>query len=189
MNQHAVAEILEQEPREARMIEGDGAALRYVPPAVKPELPSDDELETIWIQEVPNMTRVVAPAVWRSPDVPGDTFQSLQRWEGVVTKIEEESFIARLTDLSHKGSEEEVELPLADIPTEDRDLLEPGAIFYWAIGYRDEPSGQRQRVSMLRFRRLPVWSASELRAAGERASRVATALGRGEEPVARLAGK
>jgi hypothetical protein len=187
MNQSATAEIFEQETRETQAIEvvaGEHRTLRYVPPAVKPELKPDSEREAIWINEVTNTMRVVPPAIWRAPDAPADAFQSLQRWEGVVTKIEEDSFIARLTDLSSEGPEEEVELPLADIPAEDRDLLESGAVFYWAIGYRDEASGQRQRVSALRFRRLPVWSASELRAAKERAGGVAAALGRGEEPAA-----
>jgi len=183
MSQSVVVETFEREPREAQVIElveGDGGTLRYVPPAVRPELKPDGELEAICVDDVPSTARVVPPAIWRSPDAPKDTFQSLQRWEGVVTRIDDDSFVGRLVDLSNGGPAEEVELPLTDVPAEDHDLLELGAVFYWAIGYRDEVSGQRQRVSALRFRRLPVWSASELQAATERASRVAAALGRGE---------
>lgn len=175
--------------------EGGPRRLRYVTPVVKPEFTTPDPLALYEQPDLPAVvdeqdevaSRVLRPAVWRRPDAPKDAFHALQRWEGVVTTIEEETFVARLTDLTSEGPDEEVELPLADVPGEDRDLLEPGAVFYWAIGYRDEASGQRQRVSALRFRRLPVWSAGELRAAGERAAEVAAALGVEGEPGSQLA--
>lgn len=182
------AELAEDEVYEsypAGIDEGGPRRLRYVAPVVKPEFTTPDPLA---LYEQPNPVtvvdeqdkvdkRVLRPAVWRRPDAPKDAFHALQRWEGVVSAIEEETFVARLTDLTSEGPDEEVELPLADVPSEDRDLLEAGAVFYWAIGYRDEASGQRQRVSALRFRRLPVWSAGELRAARERVAEVAAALG------------
>lgn len=117
--------------------------------------------------------RAPEPAVWTDPEPPSDIFMALQRWEGVVIECREETFLARLTDLTAEGTEEEVELLLADVPDEDRSLIAAGAVFYWAIGYRYEASGQSSRVSTLRFRRLPVWSASELEAARERAREVA----------------
>ena len=59
---------------------------------------------------------------------------------------------------------------------EDLDLLEPGAVFYWNIGYRDRPSG-RERISTIRFRRLPVWTADELKVADQEAARVREKIG------------
>jgi hypothetical protein len=117
------------------------------------------------------------PAVWTDPEPPRGVFLALQRWEGVVLECREEEFLARLTDLTDEDvGEEEVELLFEDVPGEDRVLVKPGAVFYWAIGYRYEPSGQSSRVSTLRFRRLPVWSTSELAAAEERASQIAEVL-------------
>ncbi|HYP55189.1 MAG TPA: hypothetical protein VEQ41_02655 [Solirubrobacterales bacterium] len=120
--------------------------------------------------------RYVEPAVWRMPAPTGEAFIALQRWEGIVTECGDETFIAQLTDLTEPGPREEVELPISDVALEDRDLVEVGAVFYWSIGYKDEADGQRVKASTLRFRRLPVWSESELIAARGRAEDVARVL-------------
>jgi hypothetical protein len=39
----------------------------------------------------------------------------------------------------------------SDVPEGDFPLLSEGAEFYWCIGYRDTPAGQRQRISTIRF--------------------------------------
>lgn len=153
--------------------------LRYLSAVVKPKLPEiePDEVATEVLGVVadsPHRQTFTAPAVWSSSPKPkNEAFLALQRWEGVVSECRGETFLARLTDLTSGGPNEEVELLLDDIPHEDLPLVEPGAVFYWSIGYRDEATGQRSRVSTLRFRRLPVWSASELEAARERAEDVA----------------
>lgn len=122
--------------------------------------------------------RYVPPAVWKQePEPLREAFLALQRWEGIVTECGGVSFIARLTDLTAEGPAEEVELSLEDVPREDLPLVEVGAVFYWSIGYRDDASGQRWRASTLRFRRLPVWSESELKAAQERSLEVAEVFG------------
>lgn len=194
MNHNAAVAIFAEdgvdEPFLADAGEDEAERTRYVKPVVKPDFDPDHEqpLRPLVDEEDEIVKRVLRPAIWRRPDAPRDAFHALQRWEGVVTMIEDETFVARLTDLTSEGVDEEVELPLSDIPHDDEDLLEEGAVFYWAIGYRDEASGQRQRVSALRFRRLPVWSASELRAARDRAVEVAAALGVEGEPGSQLGG-
>jgi len=87
-----------------------------------------------------------------------DKFIMLQRWEGTVTKISGDSFVARLSDLSRENLEEEAEIPIEEIPEADLGLVEGGAVFYWCIGYIDRVGGQRIRASMIRFRRLPSWT-------------------------------
>ena len=87
-----------------------------------------------------------------------DKFIMLQRWEGTVTKVSEDSFVARLSDLSQENLEEEAEIPIEEIPEADLGLVERGAVFYWCIGYIDRVGGQRIRASMIRFRRLPSWT-------------------------------
>ena len=88
----------------------------------------------------------------------------LQKWEGVVLEIGEDTFTARLALLAGEGGDQIAEIYCDEIDADDRMLLEPGAVFYWSIGYLDKPSG-RERFSQIRLRRLPVWSASELRIA------------------------
>jgi hypothetical protein len=142
-----------------------------------PDPPEDGE--SIEFAEVfpgvdpPYERRFVKPAVWEKPSPSKEAFLALQRWEGVVTECRNDTFIARLTDLTAEGPAEEVELSISDVSPEDLSLVELGAVFYWSIGYRDDASGSRLRASTLRFRRLPVWSEQELDAATERAAEIA----------------
>lgn len=98
-----------------------------------------------------------------------DRFVCLQRWEGYVLEVGSDAFLARLVDLTRGGTEEEAEILIEELDPSDHPLLEPGAVFYWSIGYLERPSG-RQRSSVIRFRRLPAWTRGELLVARDRAS-------------------
>lgn len=90
-----------------------------------------------------------------------DYFKVLQKWEGYVLEIDNEVFRARLIPISGQEDIQEAEIYLSEVTEEDRDLLEPGAVFYWSIGYLVRPSGTL-RASLIRFRRLPAWSEDQL---------------------------
>ncbi len=94
-------------------------------------------------------------------------FVSLQKWEGVVTDIDEDSFTARLTDLMQSGSDEVIEFSFDDVPSDDRSLIQEGAIFYWNIGF-ETMRGQDRKVSLIKFRRLPKWSKKKMQAMREK---------------------
>lgn len=102
--------------------------------------------------------------VYDKPETPNTrkyNFNSLQKWEGIVTEIGEESFWARLIDLtnSEDTTEEVVEIPNEDVSSkDDLELIKLGAIFYWNIGYQTV-NGQDSKTSLIIFRRLPKWSA------------------------------
>jgi hypothetical protein len=86
-------------------------------------------------------------------------FRALHQFEGTVLEIGEEDFVARTRDLTTPlYADEQVNLPLDDVPPSDRELLKVGAVFYWLIGYEENDEGSRKRTSVLRFRRLPAWS-------------------------------
>lgn len=104
-------------------------------------------------------------------------FISLQKWECAVEEIKEDSFVARLVDLTSHGPNEEAEFSFEEVPITDLPLLKRGAVFYWNIGYSDSISGQRTRVSVVRFRRLPVWKTEELDAAKREAVRLGEKIG------------
>lgn len=103
-------------------------------------------------------------------------FDSLQRWEGRVAEVTKSSFTAITVDLA-AAIEEEVEFGLDEVSRDDLDLVEPGAVFYWSIGYRTEPSGERSRCSVLVFRRLPAWSSRDITLAVQRAKSLKNRLG------------
>lgn len=104
-------------------------------------------------------------------------FIALQKWEGYVLRIGEETFTARLLDLKNRGLEEEAEIYRSEVTEEDRLLLQPGAIFYWSIGYLDHYSGQRFNTGLIRFRRLPGFSKQEIRLAQEKAQEIRRLFG------------
>lgn len=104
-------------------------------------------------------------------------FTALQKWEGFVLEVGEETFTARLVDLKNKGIEEEAEIYISEVTDEDYPLLKPGAIFYWSIGYYDHYSGQRFNTGMIRFRRLPGFSKQEIDLAQEKAQEIRRLFG------------
>lgn len=101
---------------------------------------------------------------------------SLQKWQGYVLKVTDNFLLVRLVDLSKNGGDEEAEIPIEEISDDDKDLIRPGAIFYWSIGYLDSYSGQRSRVSVIRFQRLPSWSKEEIDAAKREAEHLQEAI-------------
>ena len=96
---------------------------------------------------------------------------ALQKWEGYVTEIGTDTFWARLSMVVGEGSDQDAEIYIEEVDREDRALIQPGAVFYWTIGYLDRPSG-RQRSSVLRFRRLPVWTRQDLVRARSKAQQI-----------------
>ena len=109
---------------------------------------------------------------------PQPRFVALQRWEGYVEERTPDSFVARLVDVGDaRAAEEEAEILLSEVSEDDLELVTPGAVFYWAIGYRDQPTGQRERVSTIRFRRLPGLTESDVQRARERAREIGKRVG------------
>lgn len=109
------------------------------------------------------------------PRPPQIFFNALQKWEGVVTEVRQDTFLSRLVPMVGEGSDQEAEIYVEEIDQEDRELIELGAVFYWTIGYLDRPSG-RMRASAIRFRRLPVWTRRELQIAKIEAAKLKSLL-------------
>lgn len=135
------------------------------------------------LTEIPldTLRRAVVP-VRRRPSVPRlDSDVVLQRWEGHVDHITSTGFVARLKDLSEANPDDSAEIPFDEVSPNDRDLIGPGAVFYWSIGYRDAVSGQRTRESVIRFRRLPRWTTKDREDAAARVERWKVAFRRDGE--------
>jgi hypothetical protein len=126
--------------------------------------------------KVPDQIPLVVPRP-RFPD-PDYRFQLLQQWECVVRSVSTREFVAVLYDLTDRcRAEEEAIFPLEEVPDSDRPFVEPGSVFYWSIGYRTSSTGQKDRISQIRFRRLPTWTASERRDAVKEAAEFEELLG------------
>lgn len=119
-------------------------------PTGSAQFESTHEHEQAW-QEPPPLVKRTSP----SPR----PFQILQQWEGIVREVTSDSVWAELIDLTDQARpDEEVELPLEEIPRSDWPILKPGSVFYWAIGREWSPGGQMRRVSEIRMRRMPQWT-------------------------------
>ncbi|MBW1649389.1 MAG: hypothetical protein JRJ44_01685 [Deltaproteobacteria bacterium] len=92
------------------------------------------------------------------------TFNSSIKWEGYVIKVYNDSFLARITNLSSKYPDEEVEIEKEAISKDDLPLVKAGSVFNWHIGYETE-HGTKKQSSIIRFRRLPVWTKSDIKIA------------------------
>jgi hypothetical protein len=102
--------------------------------------------------------------------------QLLERWDGIVLDVGDKTFRARLIDERGGRPRAEAEIFLSEVPPRDKALLRQGAVFYWHIGYRD-PEGDRERVSRIRFRRLPPKTKADLRRAERLAEGIRTQFG------------
>ena len=149
-------------------------------------LPSDalvqDHLYTFETLPVDNsylapILPAVRPPV-RLPDgpQPRTRFDALQKWEGRVLEVRDTTFSAVVVDI-REVTEEQAEFDLEEVSPDDIGMVEPGAVFYWSIGYRTDPSGERSRCSVLVFRRLPAWSARDLELARQGAQTLRDRLG------------
>ena len=103
------------------------------------------------------------------------TFELIQRWEGVVERVDAQEFEAELSDLTDPTlANEAATFSLRQVSDEDLPLVAPGAAFYWCIGYAVSEGGQRSCTSIIRFRRLPRWTRRDIKSLQQQGS----ALGR-----------
>jgi hypothetical protein len=83
------------------------------------------------------------------------SFELAKSWDGRVTAVTNETLIVRIVPLDGHGLEEEAEFLLTDVPEEDRQLVRPGALLFWFLGYTTE-YGRRRRTSELKMRRVAL---------------------------------
>jgi len=97
------------------------------------------------------------------PETPAEYyFETLQQWEGTVTDLSDDQFVAVLRSLSGDIPDKRVTIDCEEVSAPDQQLVRPGAVFYWTIGYRIEFHGKKSSVSTIKFRRLPNWTRREI---------------------------
>ncbi len=141
--------------------QGEIASVATLPPSADqlPDSTNYESFESVTIP--PEALQEDAPAHY--------IFLASRKWEGAVISIEDETFHARLVDMSEQAEDEEAEFPISDVSDDDRALLQEGANFYFSVGYLVSESGSRQRCARMRFRRMPKWSPDEIIEAHARA--------------------
>ena len=82
------------------------------------------------------------------------TFSYDFKWEGIVTNINESVITSRLIE-SNSSEEDVLEYPLSDIPEDDLELVEIGAIFNFYVGYSNS-NGTVKNSDLIKFRRKKI---------------------------------
>ncbi|MCL2779055.1 MAG: hypothetical protein FWD73_13720 [Polyangiaceae bacterium] len=127
---------------------------RPVSLALSPELETSPSLVAQRVAE-PRKSVVRIPVPSEQPY----HFELRQQWEGVVTHVDNDEITVVLRDLTHPERPDlEAVVSMDEVAHDDLALVQPGAVLYWSIGYETTTTGERKRVSHIRFRRLPAWS-------------------------------
>lgn len=118
-------------------------------------------------EERPDPERVKVHGGW--PSLPRPRFELKHEWIGRVEDVGTEFFTATLSSRSTPGELDQAEIELDELSPADRDRLRAGAVFYWVVGYRDEPYGQRIGISKIIFRRMVAPSEDQVAEAHQEA--------------------
>jgi hypothetical protein len=119
----------------------------------------------------------IAPTVDFNRAKTGPTLQTRQLWEGTVMEVQKQEFMALLRDKTNPDNPDETAVfPLTEVSEEDQTLVSVGAPFYWVVGSERTAGGQVKNVSMVQFRRIPVFTKKALDRALASAQVIRTAL-------------
>lgn len=109
----------------------------------------------IMLKEVRNINcleGINTPAKHDSIDSVGKVeFLIQKKWEGVVTEVSEDIVHSRIHDLENSEFEEFF-FSKNDVPSDDIELIEEGALFNFYIGYRIK-NKTRKNAELIKFRR------------------------------------
>lgn len=105
-------------------------------------------------------------------------FEILESWTGYVEDINERenTFTAVLKSENHDRGDEIGDFSFDEVSPDDLELLAPGAIFYWNVGYAIERSSTKSIASTIRFRRAFLWKREIIDEAKSRAHQLAAWL-------------
>jgi hypothetical protein len=109
--------------------------------------------------------------------VPGSAprLKTRQLWEGTVTELLDNGFVAVLEDKTNLDNPDEqatFAFDNTELSPDDYRLVRPGAAFYWIIGNERTAGGQVKNVSMVQFRRVPAWTERALKRAADRGRQI-----------------
>ncbi|MCV0439292.1 MAG: hypothetical protein K5880_11710 [Hydrogenophaga sp.] len=100
-----------------------------------------------------------------------DAFIPLESWSGKIEEVDLKSRTYTATVISHdNGAQESAEFGFDEISEDDLELVEPGAMFYWSVGYQIDIYRRRSTASVIRFKRIRHWTRKELEQATANAS-------------------
>ena len=121
--------------------------------AVLPQPPTASTSNTDSIQTLSRLSRRFRRAHRKQAVQREERFWLLHKWHGQVLSVGSDKFEAQLLDPSEPELIERATFQKTELSASNIALLRPGATFYWFIGFRDFPNGQRKRESDIWMKR------------------------------------
>ncbi len=143
---HVIQRLLQKIPHLVPTLRDETTATGEVPTPMDNTTAGEDNLELLKVIKMPRIVNLGQRC---------ESFAAAQEWEGVVTEIRPDVFMADLVDITAQAREanELAEILIKDIQEQDRQLFRVGAIFRWVVGYHRTASGTKTRGSRIHFRR------------------------------------
>jgi hypothetical protein len=145
----------------ALQLDSERAPLSPVRPLSQDVFAADAPDAAVYLQRLPDFGRSVQ--LWWDEMAPNQPpprageivrFIALAEWRGRVDAIGGETFKATVWARATQGLQEQAEFSQSQLSAADRGRLEPGAQFYWTVGYTENTLGERASTSRIRFRRM-----------------------------------
>jgi hypothetical protein len=101
----------------------------------------------------------------------------IQVWEGKVLRVDHKRAVMEVSLEAKIGNipPHAAEIELQWVTDQDRDLVEPGAIFYLTL-FKRTKRGSIENTQELRFRRLPAWTRQQVAQVHEDAAHLLTKM-------------
>jgi hypothetical protein len=129
----------------------------------------NDSFENIDLKNIDILSKDIGNMIFLNKNKPvfvdKNSSKIIQKWECYVVDVGDHTFWARIVPIKGEGVEQEVEIYKSEVLSDEYQLIEKGAIFYWSIGYKKTRSGTIQKDSMIRFRRKLNWDDSDFQKA------------------------
>jgi hypothetical protein len=151
-------EQVETEPKYPRIVKAPSEEQSFTERTdeiteIKPVTDTDERMSDIARRVSSNV--VILPTRTR---VPRPSIAVLAQWEGTVSEVADDEFVADLRDLLGLAGRVVTRIALDEVSRNDQSLVQPGAVFDWVVAKRSQPYGTQETVNTLTFRRLPAWS-------------------------------
>lgn len=138
----------------------------------KPHIPEQNGTLTQGEKESPSLGQQPLLTTFRTHKYKS-FIEMKQKWEGYVERITDKFIEAKLYDLTNRNNVDHAKIDMELIADADWDLLKVGAAFYWTMGYQNTGKSTKQFISEIRFRRLPKYTAHEIKEAQAEALEIA----------------
>jgi len=114
---------------------------------------------------------------WRHRSSGDDVVDGMQKWNGIVRVVAENTITAELTPSNHEGPGVYADFDLTLLTPSEQHSLAPGSVVYVTVRTVRNRSRQATRTSAIKVARLGRWTATDVDAAKVRAkARVADML-------------